>query len=132
MPSGRASKLGRMRAPVVLFVDLVCVVAFASVGRGAHAEAVGLALVAGTAWPFLVGALAGWGLLRAWRTPLALGTAAGIMAITVVVGHAVRVLAGGSTHWSFVLVSLVALSVLLLGWRVVARLILRRQGANVA
>lgn len=116
-----------MGTPVVLLVDLICVVAFASLGRGAHAESVGIASVAGTAWPFLLGALAGWGVLRAWRTPLALGTAAGIMAITVAVGHLVRVLAGGSTHWSFVLVSVVALTVLMLGWRLVARLILRRQ-----
>lgn len=121
-----------MRTPVVLLVDLVCVVAFSTLGRGAHAEAVGVALVAGTAWPFLVGALAAWGVLRAWRTPLALGTAAGIMAITIAVGHLLRVVAGGSTHWSFILVSLVALTVLLLGWRLVARLILRRQGATVA
>ena len=121
-----------MRAPSVLLVDLVCVVAVASLGRGAHAEAVGIASVAGTAWPFLLGFLAGWGVLRAWRTPLRLTTAAGLMAITVALGHTVRVLAGGSTHWSFVLVSIIALSVLLLGWRIVARLILRRQGVTVS
>ncbi|SDB93876.1 Protein of unknown function [Raineyella antarctica] len=121
-----------MRTPFVLLVDLVCVVAFATLGRGAHGEAVGVAQVADTAWPFLVGCLAGWGVLRAWRTPLRLGTAAGLMAITVVVGHSVRVLAGGSTHWTFVVVSIVALTVLLLGWRIVARTILRRQGVHAS
>ncbi|WP_228488925.1 DUF3054 domain-containing protein [Raineyella fluvialis] len=118
-----------MRAAYVLLADLVCVVVFASLGRGAHGEAVGAALVAGTAWPFLVGCLAGWAVLRAWRTPLRPRIGVALMVITVAVGHVLRVVAGGRTHWSFILVSIIALTVLLVGWRLAAQLVRGRRGS---
>ncbi len=120
-----------MRTPYVLLIDLICVIGFAFAGRGAHSEALGLGSVAATAWPFLIGAVVGWGVFRAWRKPLDLRTGALVMGATVVVGHLVRVLAGGSTHWSFILVSLIALTVLLVGWRLVAWTILHRRGVRV-
>lgn len=121
-----------MNPAAVLVVDLVCVVVFAIAGRGAHGEALGAALVAGTAWPFLVGCLAGWGVLRVWRDPLRLRTGALLMVVTVVVGQVVRVLAGGSTHWTFVVVSVVFLTLLLVGWRWAARLASRRRGVSAS
>ncbi|MEA5153515.1 DUF3054 domain-containing protein [Raineyella sp.] len=119
-----------MRTPYVLLLDLVCVVVFAALGRGAHGEAVGLGSVAATAWPFLLGCLAGWGVLRLWRDGTRPLNGLWLMLVTVVIGHTVRVLTGGSTHWTFVLVSVITLSVLLVGWRLVASAVLRRRSVT--
>lgn len=116
-----------MRVAYVLVADLVCVVLFALAGRGAHGEGTGPAAVALTAWPFLVGCLVTWAAIRAWRGPLRVRTGLVLMVGTVLLGHLLRVVTGGTTHWSFILVSVIALTVLLVGWRLVAGLVVRRR-----
>ncbi|STZ22148.1 transmembrane protein [Mycolicibacterium phlei] len=59
-------------AATALATDLVLVVVFATIGRRSHAEGLTVAGIAGTAWPFLVGALVGWLLSLGWRRPYAL------------------------------------------------------------
>lgn len=104
--------------------DVVAVVIFGFLGRAAHSEDLTPAGIASTTWPFLVGLAAGWLLLRVWRAPDQWPRAIGVVAITVALGHVVRVLvAGDSTHWTFVTVSLLVTAVLLLGWRLVMRFV---------
>lgn len=121
------TRVGWVRAAYVLLADLIGVVVFALAGRGAHGEGTGAGAVALTAWPFLVGCLVSWAAVRAWREPLRPRTGGALVIGTVLVGHVLRVLTGGTTHWSFILVSIIALTVLLVGWRLVAGVILRRR-----
>lgn len=104
-----------MRWPGYLVMDVVLVVAFALVGRGSHSEAFSIAGLLGTAAPFLAGLLAGWAYsaARGYR-PLSVRQAVPMWLLTVAIGHIVRVAVGGTTHWSFILVSLVALGIFLL------------------
>jgi hypothetical protein len=105
-------------------LDAVLVVVFAAVGRRSHAEGLDVAGLLRTAWPFLAGAAAGW--VVAGLTvgePRSLGFGAVVVAGAVVVGMLLRVAAGQGTAWSFVVVATVVLTVLLLGWRLVARLV---------
>ncbi|WP_426560285.1 DUF3054 domain-containing protein [Angustibacter sp. McL0619] len=116
-----------MRAtPGLLALDLVAVLVFAAVGRRSHDEGTALTGVLEVAWPFLVGVLAGWGMSRAWRRPTVVwpvGVAVWLGA--VVLGMLLRRATGAGTAASFVLVATVVLAVLLLGWRLVAALVLR-------
>lgn len=114
-----------MRTVWGLLVDLVLVVVFAIIGRASHSEGLTPAGIWSTAWPFLVGALLAW--VATWW-PLAkrcgggpaLWQGAVVVVVTVVLGNVGRVAAGGTTHWTFIVVTTVTLSILLLGWRLVA------------
>ena len=109
--------------PAVLEVALV--VLFAAFGRRSHAEGLDLAGIARTAAPFLVGTAAGWLLasLTLDSGPRTLAFGAVVVVCTVVVGMLLRRVAGDGTAPSFVAVATTVLTVLLLGWRLVARLV---------
>ena len=115
--------------------DVICVLLFAIVGRGSHAEANSLAGVLHTAWPFLVGCLAGLVVSRSWRSPMGVATGAVVWVCTVLGGVALRLATGDTAQLSFVLVTAVVLGVLLVGWRAVLRLVRqardRQQGRHV-
>lgn len=101
--------------------DLVLILVFAAIGRDAHArgDIIGGAFL--TAWPFLVGAALGWLALRVWARPFAIwpsGVAVWLGA--VVVGMALRALTGQTVVLPFVIVALLALGILLLGFRGIA------------
>ncbi|MEZ5095959.1 MAG: DUF3054 domain-containing protein [Nocardioides sp.] len=104
-----------------LTLDLVLVSVFAAVGRLSHDEALTRSGWWHTAWPFLVGTLAGWALLGFGRQRPA-STSGGVVVVlgTVVVGMLARRLAGQGTAVSFVVVATVVLTVLLVGARLVA------------
>lgn len=107
-----------------LLLDAVLVVVFAAVGRRSHEHGLSVSGVLQTAWPFLAGTAAGW-LLASVLTDLAPRSVAFglvVVASTVVIGMALRVVTGAGTAWSFVIVATVVTSVLLLGWRLVASL----------
>ncbi|MFZ0530798.1 MAG: DUF3054 domain-containing protein, partial [Propionicimonas sp.] len=53
-----------MRTITVLGIDLAAVLVFAAIGRASHAEALSLAGLAQTAWPFLVAVAIGSPLSR--------------------------------------------------------------------
>lgn len=98
-----------LTARVVMVADVVVVVAFVVIGRSAHRHGEALAGIAGIAWPFLAGLVAGWGVARrsggiASRRGWAVVTVA-----DVVVGMALRVVAGQGTAVSFTIVALVFL-----------------------
>ncbi len=99
---------------------------FAAVGRLSHAEGVTPIGVLEVAWPFLaggaVGALAG----RTWRRPESLPSGATTWAGTLVIGMLLRAVTGGGVQVSFVVVAATVLAVLLLGWRLLYRLLSSR------
>jgi L-iditol 2-dehydrogenase len=108
-------------------LDLCCVLAFVLIGRAAHARAESLGGITSTAWPFLAGLLGGWLGTRAWRRPVALApSGVGAWLGAAGLGMVLRVAAGQGTAIAFVLVTLAFLGLFLLGWRVVALVVLRR------
>ncbi|ORV10160.1 hypothetical protein AWC04_00900 [Mycolicibacterium fallax] len=120
------SRAGRMIVAAVV-LDVVAVLVFCAVGRRSHAEAATLAGLAQTAWPFLAGAAVGWVAARAWRNPIALLPAGvSIWVATVAVGMVLRAVSGQTVAPSFIVVASIATAVLLLGWRAVAALLVRR------
>lgn len=110
---------GTYRRAVVpaLAADIACIAAFTALGRRNHQEAVSLAGVAETAWPFLTGAAIGWLVSRGWRRPVALSTGITVWVCAVAVGMVLRRVTSAGTAPSFVLVATLATGVLLLGWR---------------
>jgi len=112
-----------------LVVDLVLVVVFVLVGRRSHAEALDIAGIWATAWPFVVAALVGWAVARAWRSPVAVWpTGVIVWTVTVVGGLALRVLAGDTAQVPFMIVATVTLAVFLIGWRAIVALVRRLRG----
>jgi Protein of unknown function (DUF3054) len=110
-----------MRAALSLLADACCVLVFVVIGRASHNDGETLAGIASTAWPFLAGLACGEVAARAWRQPLALVPAGvGAWLGAVLVGQALRVLAGQGTALAFVVVSLLFLGVFVLGWRLAA------------
>jgi hypothetical protein len=115
------------RLPVAVGLDVFFVVLFVAIGRRNHDEGSGLAGVIETAAPFLVGLAIAWLVLRAWRHPLAVRTGLAVWPITLLAGMIVRRLAfDRGTATSFVIVATVFLGLVLVGWRVVARVVERR------
>ncbi len=118
---GRAS--GAVALAIVL--DVVSVVAFAAGGRASHAADSPLSAVAGIAWPFLVGLAVAWVVLRAWRRPLApWPVGVGTWALTWGVGMALRTATDAGLAVPFLVVSALFLAATLVGWRLVAALVL--------
>lgn len=116
-----------MRAAAVV-ADFAAVVLFVVIGRSSHGEDVGLAGVAATAWPFLVGLAAGWVALLTLPVRAERPWPAGVLVtvLTVAVGMTLRVATGGGVEPSFVIVATVVLAVFFIGWRGVAALLSRR------
>lgn len=109
--------------PAVL--DVALVVLFAAVGRRSHAEGLDVTGILRTALPFLVGTAAGWLLasITLDSAPASLAFGAVIVACAVVLGMVFRLVAAEGTALSFVVVATTVLTLLLLGWRLVARLL---------
>ena len=112
-------------------VDLVLVIAFAAIGRASHDEdALAIAGLWTTAWPFLAGLAIGWTIALAWRAPIEpVRTGLPVWAVTVVGGMILRAASGQGVQVAFVIVAAIVLLVFLVGWRLIARLVgrLRRQ-----
>jgi hypothetical protein len=108
-------------------LDLVLVHVFVTIGRTSHHETLDLAGIGSTAWPFMAGLVAGWLVSLAWRHPLTVWpTGAVIWAVTLGAGLLLRVVSGQGVQFAFVLVAAITLAVFLLGWRLVAQLVVRR------
>ncbi|MGH3976393.1 MAG: DUF3054 domain-containing protein [Pseudonocardiaceae bacterium] len=109
--------------------DVLAVLVFAAAGRSSHAE-VDVFGVLTTAVPFLIGLLAGWLVVRAWRAPLRLPVGVVVWAGAVVVGLGVRAAFTHRLPLTFVLIAAASLALLVLGWRAVATLIARLRGQS--
>lgn len=116
-----------------LVADIVIVIVFAIIGRASHGEALSLGGIATTTWPFLVALLVGWAALFAWRAPMRpVRTGLPLWAVTLAGGMLLRVASAQGTALPFIIVAGVFLLVTLVGWRVVAALIGRRQASRSA
>lgn len=117
-----------MRRLVWLGLDVIGVLVFCAVGRRSHDEGLNISGVATTAWPFLTGTVVGWLAARAWRRPTAVApTGVVVWLCTVVVGMVLRKAGSAGVAASFVVVAASVTAVLLLGWRAVVALMLRRR-----
>lgn len=122
----RFGPVQRRRAITAGVCDVVCVIAFAVAGRSSHAHGVGVVGVLHTAWPFLAGAAIGWVVARAWRSPVRLWpTTTIVWACAWGAGMVLRGVTGGGLAPSFLVVAAVVLAVLLFGWRLLTRAVLR-------
>lgn len=111
--------------------DVAAVLLFATAGRANHAQGVTLDGVLRVAWPFLAALALGWLAARALARPrsrdgreraswpVGVPGSPVVWLTTVVVGLGLRVAGGGGFAWSFAVVTLVVLGVLLVGWRCV-------------
>lgn len=108
--------------------DVVAVLVFCAVGRRSHDEGLSVSGVAATAWPFLSGTVVGWLASRGWRRPAAVApTGVVVWLCTVAVGMLLRKATSAGVAASFVIVAASVTAVLLLGWRAVAGVTLRRR-----
>lgn len=108
-------------AALAYAADTACVVLFCTIGRRNHAEAVTLAGVAETAWPFLAGLTVAWLLSRAWRQPTAVWPTGVVLWLgTIAIGMGLRAVTGAGIAASFILVATAVTGALLLGWRAAA------------
>lgn len=108
-------------------LDVVVVLVFVGIGRSAHDEP--LAGMVGTAAPFLMALAASWAITAATPWPTVTVQAGVIVwAVTWVGGLALRQLVfGAGTAPAFVVVAGISLATGLLGWRLVATLLHRRE-----
>ena len=123
------------RTAIFAFVaDLLLVVAFAVIGRASHNEGIlgtaGLGLLE-TAWPFVTALVFAWLVTLAFRRPLAVvRTGVPLWLITVAGGMLLRAVSGQGTAVAFIIVATLTLLLFLVGWRVVAALVLRSRAKN--
>jgi|SRR5271157_5358617 len=111
-----------------LFVDVIGVLLFCAVGRRSHDEGLNIGGVATTAWPFLAGTVVGWLVSRGWRQPTAVApTGVIVWLCTVLIGMLLRKASSAGVAASFVVVAASVTAILLLGWRAVVGLGLRRR-----
>ncbi len=112
-------------------LDVACILVFVAIGRSAHDVGVTVSGMVSTSWPFLAGAGFGWVVARGWRRPIeVVPTGVVIWLSCVVVGMALRVVAGQGTAVAFVAVALAFLGMELLGWRLAVFLVTRRRPAS--
>ncbi|WP_125100330.1 DUF3054 domain-containing protein [Leucobacter chromiireducens] len=122
----RSAARTALRALPALLLDVALVLLFAGLGRGSHAREATLLGLFETAWPFLAALALSWILCGAARRPTALlGTGLPVWLGTVALGMLLRWLTGGGVALAFVIVTLLTLGALLLGWRLIAVLIMR-------
>lgn len=107
---------GRIPLAPAIVADVVAVLTFAIIGMNTHGTL--LMELGRVAWPFAVGAAAGWAWTRAWRDPARIWPqGVCIWFTTVALGMILRVATGGSFAVSFLLVTALFLGVTMLGWR---------------
>ena len=103
-------------------IDVVVVTAFVLIGRASHDA--DTPLVA-TLWPFVAGLAAGWLISRAWRAPISIRTGLIIWPVTAAVGILLRALTGQGVQLSFIIVTTLVLGAFLMGWRLLAKLVIK-------
>ena len=118
------------RPAAALAVDVVLVLVFAAIGRASHSEQAPVVGALLTAWPFLVGTIVGWTVVRLLRKgwPLEVGPGITIWFSTVLFGMLLRLATGQGTALPFVGVAALTLAVFLIGWRALVALAVRGSG----
>ena len=122
--------MSRYTGPIA---DVIAIAVFALLARMAHqSESMPFTFTGwlSTLWPFLLGVAVSWLLILTRKWDGARLAPAGVTAwlVTAVVGLVIWGARNGSVpHWSFILVATIMSGVLMLGWRLVARLSQRRK-----
>ncbi len=97
---------------------------FVAVGRRNHDDSTGVSGVIEVALPFLIALVCSWVISRAWQKPDATKNGVVIWLITVVLGLVLRnLIFDRGTATPFVIVATVVLGVLLVGRRLIFRVI---------
>lgn len=126
-----AAGTGPLWVTVAALADAVAILLFAFIGGRAHGTDPSFWHILEVAWPFLVGAVIGWGLVRAWRDPLNLShTASVVWAFTLIGGFVLRGLTLHGVAFGFVVITSSVLAIFLFGWRAVVRAFVRRSAAR--
>lgn len=112
------------RVALSALADLGALVLFVALGRRSHDEGSSVTGLLQVVAPFLVGAIVGWVIARAWRRPTDVTpTGVVIWLSTLVVGLVLRRIgvsgADRGTATSFVIVATIVTGVLLVGWRAI-------------
>jgi uncharacterized membrane protein (GlpM family) len=116
------------RIDVAALLDAFFVVLFVAVGRRNHDQDPAIAGTLFTAAPFLIALGAGWVVARAWREPLGLVTGVIVWLVTVGLGMVLRNLVfDRGTAASFVVVTTLFVGACLVGWRLIAQLVVLRR-----
>ncbi len=121
-----------MKVAGAIALDVALVLAFVTLSRLSHSQPMTPDGIAGTAWPFLVGLVIGWLVTRSWQSTLTFWAAFGVFIGTFAVGIAFRHLTFTGAQPSFVAMAFSVMSVLLMGWRLMAYLELRRREPEAA
>ena len=97
---------------------------FVAVGRRNHDDSTGVSGVIEVALPFLIALVCSWVISRAWQKPDATKNGVVIWLITVVLGLVLRnLIFDRGTATPFIIVATVVLGVLLVGRRLIFRVI---------
>ncbi len=105
-----------------LLIDLLLVGVFAVIGRLSHYGTLTIGGWWTTAWPFLVGTLLAWAVLRSTRrAPAAITSGVVVWLGALVAGMVLRQVSGQGTATAFVVVATLVLGALLVLPRVGAR-----------
>ena len=109
---------------MALALDIFSVLLFVAVGRRNHNESAGVSGVVEVALPFLIALICGWLVTRAWQKPYATKNGVVIWLITVVLGLLLRnLIFNRGTATPFIIVATLVLGVLLVGRRLIMRVI---------
>ena len=109
---------------IALSLDIFSVLLFVAIGRRNHNESAGISGVVEVALPFLIALICGWLVTRAWQKPDATKNGVVIWLVTVVLGLLLRnLIFDRGTATPFVIVATVVLGVLLVGRRLIMRVI---------
>ncbi len=109
---------------------MVAVFAFVVIGRDNHDEGLDLNGLFRTAAPFVIGAVVGWAISKAWDKPTDIRAGLITWACAVVIGMAVRrVFYGDGIAATFIAVATVFLGATLVGWRALYSLVARRRSS---
>lgn len=112
----------------LLGYDVASVLVFVIAGRSNHGEEETAQGILHTAGPFLIALALGWLVTRAWKDPASLRVGVGVVAVTVAGGMVLRkAVFDDGTELAFVLVATAFLTLFLLGWRLGAGVMDRRQ-----
>jgi hypothetical protein len=103
------------------FIDLLALLVFVLIGRDAHKHSFSIVGIASTLWPFASGLLIGWLLIRLRKLDGATKKSGFVIVLTTVsAGMVLRVISGQGTALTFIIVALTFLSLILIGWRLLA------------
>jgi len=109
---------------IALLLDIFSVLLFVAIGRRNHNESAGISGVVKVALPFLIALVCSWVVSRAWQKPDATKNGVVIWLVTVVLGLLLRnLIFDRGTATPFVIVATVVLGVLLVGRRLIMRVI---------